>query len=423
MQNTNQEIQTQYDQTMIQTYQTDIIEESLKIMDNPDLKDLSFINTFNIKKLELQNCENIVPKLCSQTIKELHVVNYFYYPTEFQSVEDFQLNNLEVLVLLNRYQKEAKTLINEIIKFKFLKTLLLERWQVDISPLSQITSITSLSLTECDLVNVDSVKSLINLIELNLDGNDGIDITPLQYLTKLTILSLVSCQLVDLISLKSLNNLIELYLSDNSSIDITQVQHCSKLKKLMLNHCNLVKLDALQRLNNLLELQIHGNQVDITPLQFLTTLTKIGMQSCNLINIDALRPLINLQELSIDFNKIIYLQSLSGLKQLLNLGVYSNKIVDQHSLVQHPNFDKFILSGQDEPSEEELKMASKMKYINYPIIYLRKIQDEARHLKQQHIIIRKKISECLHKQYDKFVIFNAQIVTFFQNMNAFDGIQ
>ncbi|CAL5970407.1 leucine-rich_repeat domain-containing protein [Hexamita inflata] len=252
---------------MIEKYQSKIEDGKLTIHKNPDLKGLNFINTLKINQLVLYDCQNIVPQLESQTIKELKIMD-----CDIQSVKDFQLENLEILEVYNNFGKlESKTLTQD-----------------SFSTLSKMIGLTELVLMQCNLRSTEALSQLINLENLYLNGNEEIDIKSLQYQTKLTKLSLEQCKLVNIDALRPLINLEELCLNGND-IDITTVQYLTKLTLLSLVYCNLVNIDVLRPLKKLKELDITDN------------------------NIVYLRPLLELKQLfqlDTSYNKIIDTESI-----------------------------------------------------------------------------------------------------------------
>ncbi|CAL6081273.1 leucine-rich_repeat domain-containing protein [Hexamita inflata] len=230
---------SQYNKTMIYKYQNQIREGLLIIENKLELKNLDFIRFLNVNTLVLGSCRSIIPKLQSQTIKQLRIYSY-----DNISLKVFQLDNLEVLTLQSNDTNKSKTLVLEIIQFQKLKELYLCGWITDISPflqlggltklglysckqnniqskISQMTNLTTLALNDCKVRNASVLLPLIYLEELYLDQNQGIDITALQYLTKLTKLSLRSCDLVGLDSLMPLIKLKDLNIQGNKIIYIT----------------------------------------------------------------------------------------------------------------------------------------------------------------------------------------------------------
>ncbi|CAL5976694.1 leucine-rich_repeat domain-containing protein [Hexamita inflata] len=210
---------SEYDKAMIDKYQSQIINETLQIQYNRQINSLKFMQFLNIHKLVLCKCQNIIPKLESQTISILKIIC-----CNIQSVKDMQLDNLEVLELFNDERKEAETLAQEIVMFYKLKVLRLERLIVDITPLQEMINLTQLTLYSCQIRNIEALKPLVNLKELHLGYNYNIDITALQFLKTLIKLSLTSCCLISLDIIEPLTNLQELDISYNKIVYIAQLR-------------------------------------------------------------------------------------------------------------------------------------------------------------------------------------------------------
>ncbi|CAL6111637.1 Leucine-rich_repeat domain superfamily [Hexamita inflata] len=120
---------SEYDKSMIEIYQRKIKDGTLTIKCDPDLESLNFINTLKISQLQLYDYKYIVPQLANLTIKELKIIDCKIY-----SVKGFQLENLEVLEVRNNVRKlESKGLAQEILQFKRLKELSLQKFITNIS--------------------------------------------------------------------------------------------------------------------------------------------------------------------------------------------------------------------------------------------------------------------------------------------------
>ncbi|CAL6012717.1 DUF2252_family protein [Hexamita inflata] len=359
----------QYDKMMTQIYQNKVKDGILTIEDDQKVQSLEFIKKLNVNKLVFQECNNIVPKLESKTIKWLK-----FYDCDVLSVEDFQLD-LEVLEIENHYKKQqSKTIVQEIVRFANISKLYLSRLQINISPISQMIKLTKLVLSDCGLGSVDFLKSLVNLDELCLDLNE-VDITSIQYLTKLTILSLRKCNLVSLNALKSLTQLKELYINLNKGVDITS-------------------------------------------LQFLTKLNILSLRECNLLCLDALRPLLKLRELNIFNNQVIYIQPLTELKSLSKLDARRNNIIDSQTIQQHLNYQKFILSDWEQPTKKQLQTAKILRSFNFQIKSLKTIQKQINYVNTQSNIVKQAISENLLKQYQQHSQFIVKAAFFLQQMDG-----
>ncbi|CAL6017056.1 leucine-rich_repeat domain-containing protein [Hexamita inflata] len=368
----------EYDKYMMQKYQSKIKDGTLAIQWDQDLKSLDFIRLLKINKLVFTHCNNIIPKLDCSTIKKLEI-----FCCEIQNVKDFQLENLEVLQIYNKLLdnnrlQESYTLVQEILQYKKLKEITLQKCITDFNPLSQMTGLTKLILIQCNLRCTDALRPLVNLEELCLNQNK-VDITTLQFLTQLTILSLESCNLVD--------------------------------------------IDALRPLKKLKELYLDFNIVDITTLQYLTKLTILSLESCNLVNIEALRPLKKLKELVISQNSIVYLQPLLELRELSRLDASHNKIIDTESIQLHPNFNSFSLNGQYRPQEVLLKAANMMKDINNQISCLKQINKKSSRIKNENILFKQKITKQLQHSFYTYEQFVVRATILFQTINVFDGYQ
>ncbi|CAL6009415.1 leucine-rich_repeat domain-containing protein [Hexamita inflata] len=199
-----QENLSEYDKQMIETYQIQIKNGILTLDNIYDLTSLEFIQLLNIHTLELGYCDNIIPKLESKTITQLHIRN-----CQIQSVKNFQLDNLEILEICHLDMNdlfESKTIVQEIVMFQKLKELYLTGWDIDISSFSLMSNLTKLALNYCELGGIAVLSLLVNLEELCIDQKE-VDIISLQHLTKLTKLSLRHCNLDNIYALRLLTKL------------------------------------------------------------------------------------------------------------------------------------------------------------------------------------------------------------------------
>ncbi|CAL6003328.1 leucine-rich_repeat domain-containing protein [Hexamita inflata] len=236
---------SEYDNTMIKRYKYQIKNGELRIARSEVVQSLDFIQFLNIKKLVLGACENIIPKLQSQTIKQLQI-----YECDIFSVKDFQLENLEVLDITNMYgNQKPNKLTTEIAKFKKLKALHLHL-SIDIPPLSQLINITKLVLKFCKLHSTTVLKPLSNLKELYMCDSQLIDITTLQYLTKLSNLTLI-CSLVNIDTLRPLVNLQQLIITKNQIIYIEPILEFKKLTWLNADQNKLIDVQTISLHSNI----------------------------------------------------------------------------------------------------------------------------------------------------------------------------
>ena len=121
--------------------------------------------------------------------------------------------NLSFQVQQNKTEQKQITDISGLEHFKNLETLDLSNQAImDLAPLSKLTSLRNLSLSNLPAVDYSSLKNLINLNTLLLDGSAVTDISVVSGLNQLVLLSFADTLVGDLSPLASLGNLQFLYL-------------------------------------------------------------------------------------------------------------------------------------------------------------------------------------------------------------------
>ncbi|CAL6011162.1 leucine-rich_repeat domain-containing protein [Hexamita inflata] len=327
---------------------------------DPDVRNLSFLEKFNIQTLKIYISEKMNLKLRNNQIKELtlklpknkkdQVLNW--------NIDDFELENLEILQLQDNIMKNDQ--LYNIAKFKKLQTLDVSQNNVDLMHIHCVISLTKLSMRRCGLSKIDQIKVLVNLEDLDLSSNN--------------------IQNID--SIRQLVNLKALYIGANKLIDITALKDLIGLIKLNMSRCDLGQLSALKPLINLQTLHLSFNSnINITALQYLKNLTHLHLDYCNVVSVWALRPLVKLKQLQIAYNKIVDLDSsLQEMKLLEYLYADGNRVSDFTSIEKLKNFNKldqngyrcFVISDQTPLSLQELLQADIM----------RCIEDSTRHIEK-----------------------------------------
>ncbi|CAL5986372.1 leucine-rich_repeat domain-containing protein [Hexamita inflata] len=392
----------EYNEYMIRKYDEKIEEGDLKIGNqnrgDPEVKNLRFIEKLNIRTLTLFTDNVMSLKLRSNTIKELSFVKPLKLVLNL-NVNDLELENLEILRLFRNGFKIRNKLQNSqlfnLSKFNKLHTLDVSFNNVDLTHIHSVLSLTKLSMQSCGLKSIDQIESLTNLEYLNISNN--------------------LLQSTDSVSL--LVNLKELYINNNENIDITPLNNLVGLINLGLSRCGLKQLNTLKSLINLQFLDISDNSnINITELQYLKNLTHLEMNDCDLVSIYVLRPLMKLKELSILRNKIVYLDAnINEMKQLEELIAEDNRISDFSSLEKRYNNQEL----QDTPSQEELRDANTMRYIESPNIQLKQIQNKRKILKMAFNDFKQKINASINNAHQIHTMFTVNVVHLFQQ-NQFD---
>ena len=150
---------------------------------------------------------------------------------------------------------------------------------VDITPLSNLTILTFLSLENTHIADLTPLSNLTGLTELRLNCCQIGDIAPLSNLTSLTSLHLNHViEIIDLIPLSFLTSLTDVYIEGSQIIKLTPLSNLTGLKHLCLRYCEIGDLSALSNLTALTHLYLDGNQItDLTPLSTVTGLEQIDL--------------------------------------------------------------------------------------------------------------------------------------------------
>ncbi len=120
-----------------------------------------------------------------------------------------------------------------------------EDFITDISPLSGLTKLTSLSLSHNAITDINPLSELTNLESLYLSANSITDINPLSGLTNLTSLGLARNTVTDISPLITLTNLRTLSLNYNNITDIAVLNRLVKLELLALRENTITDIGPL----------------------------------------------------------------------------------------------------------------------------------------------------------------------------------
>ncbi|CAL6084493.1 leucine-rich_repeat domain-containing protein [Hexamita inflata] len=424
---------------MIEQFKEQIKDGALKIKNNQQLTDLTFIKILNVSKLTVEYCQNIIQNINNNTIKELHIQN-----CNFENVLGIQLNNLKVLSIKEQKIKNMLDILitmqnspqfsqlqelnisEQIIAKKIFQKEISENQKLKIEQLNDqkyMVNLVKLKLLGNDISDINILSTFINLEELDLSGNKKIHIGPIKYLTKLIKLSLDCCELTDIQDLSHLTNLIDLSLCGNQDVDIAPLNNLTQLVSLQLHGCGLTDIFPLQyltqlnylllsvnsikdvsflrSLRNLKELSLAFNDfVDIVPLQHLENLSILDLSYIKIKDFSVLRKLRNLEELSISGNFYLEISVFQYLVKLRKLNLSRCKIYDISSLRPLVNLQKLILDDNliydisplallkklTELSFKENKITSILKIQQHPFFHNFKMDFQENPTQKEHNI-------------------------------------
>ncbi|NKQ39252.1 MAG: hypothetical protein HF967_07280, partial [Methanosarcinales archaeon] len=218
----------------------------------------------------------------------------------------------------------------------------------DISPLSGLTSLTSLHLGGNQITDISPLSGLTSLTSIGLGGNQITDLSPLSSLNSLIWLNLGGNQITDISPLSGLTSLTSLHLWNNQITDLSPLSGLTSLTSLCLWGTQITDLSPLSSLTSLTWLRLAWNQItDISPLSGLTSLTSLSLEWNQITDITTLSELTELRNLNIDNNQIIDITSLFYLTKLggwggmrregvdIHLSLRNNQIIDLTPLVNN----------------------------------------------------------------------------------------
>ena len=205
-----------------------------------------------------------------------------------------------------------------------------------------LRSLTSLTVRDREIENLDGLQHARNLKRLDLAGNLISDITPLANLVNLEGLSLHRNVIADISPLAGLTNLRRLTLYDNRITNINALSGMKQLQEFEAQGNAIVDINALSELLALTYSHLAGNLIsDITPLANLVNLEVLRLHRNAITDISPLAGLTNLRRLTIENNAITDISALAGLTDLRHLTIENNDIAD-HSPVDGLALDTFI---------------------------------------------------------------------------------
>jgi len=208
----------------------------------------------------------------------------------------------------------------------------------DISPLSGLTRLKSLDLSNNQITDISALSGLTALETLTLYVNQITDISALSGLSNLTSLDLEHNQITDLTPLSGLTNIKSLELSSNPIADTSALSTLTGLESLTLSRTGLTTIPALTDLPNLAFLDLVGNQItDISGLSGMPAIETVTLFGNRITSIPALSGVPNLQALGLGVNQITDISGLSGLTSLTIVDLTNNQITAIGALTDLPN--------------------------------------------------------------------------------------
>jgi len=208
----------------------------------------------------------------------------------------------------------------------------------NISPLSGLTKLKTLDLSNNQITDISALSELVDLETLILYNNQISDISALSGLSNLTSLDLERNQVTDIAPLSGLTSLTLLELNSNPIADTSVLSTLTGLESLSLSRIGLTTIPALTNLPNLTFLDLVGNQItDISGLSGMPAIETVSLFGNRITSVQGLSDVPNLKALGLGINQITDVNGLSGLTSLQIIDLTNNRLTAISALTDLPN--------------------------------------------------------------------------------------
>lgn len=191
---------------------------------------------------------------------------------------------------------------------------------IDTDALSNLTSLTYLSIKDTKINDVTSLRNLTDLVHLDLSNTNINNIDALKYCRSLEWLDLSNTPVEDISVLQNMPSLSYLNLNTTWVTDLSPITNLSSLTELKSARTKVTSTAPLKNLKQLTRLNLKQTAVhNLEGLQALKNLQVLNLDSTNIVDLAPLTDLTDLEILSINFTSVSSLKPLRGLNKLTNL--------------------------------------------------------------------------------------------------------
>jgi Leucine-rich repeat (LRR) protein len=191
-----------------------------------------------------------------------------------------------------------------------------EKFELDLSPLKELSHLQELDLDFLPIRNIKPLSSLINLQRLEISST----------ITYTQISNMQTGR--EGILRGNIGNL------NGSAIDLSPLRKLSHLQELCIWETIIKNLKPISGLINLEKLDFSSTNIsDIKPLAGLINLQILRLDRTNVSDLEPLKGLTNLNELNLQATKISDLEPLKGLKQLITIRLGGSKNITEKQAI------------------------------------------------------------------------------------------
>ncbi|CAL6078895.1 leucine-rich_repeat domain-containing protein [Hexamita inflata] len=389
--------QSPYHDPMLLKYAPLVVNKTLVIYNDQELRSVQFTDLLNIETLFVFECYNLSFERVPLKIKKL-AVNMCYIENingleNMKSVVELSLrgnriSEIGVLSRMNQLQKldiaqnslesirgieqlvsltdvdlseNYLSEISSLMSIKKLKSVNLSKNKITLAEdLELLTNLITLNVSYNNLKSIHFVKQMKNLIHLDASFNQITDIDVIKNLVELVDLRLDGNKIESFNAIESLPNLKwSWYLSEQNASDSDQIRivikDClnqplatisdnkfiksfgfldfCKTQHVSITNCPNICFENCPRIPIKLKINKCGLQI-ITGIFEMQQIVELDLGLNNIRHINELEALVNLQMLNLQNNDIYRINSLRNLKQLKSINLTNNKVIFSQPLNQ-----------------------------------------------------------------------------------------
>ncbi|CAL6105094.1 Conserved_hypothetical protein [Hexamita inflata] len=225
--------QSPYYDPIILKYAPLVINKTLVIHNDQELRNIQFTDLLNIETLFVFECFNLSFERVPTKIKKL-VINMCY-------IENiYGLENMKSIIELSLRGNRIS----------------------EIGVLSGMNQLRKLDLAQNNLKSIRGIEQLINLIDVDLSENTITEINSLKFMKQLKSVNLSKNKIILAEDLESLTNLITLKISNNNLNRIDFVKHMTNLLYLDASFNQIKDIGVIKDLIKLVDLRLDGNKIE-----------------------------------------------------------------------------------------------------------------------------------------------------------------
>ena len=229
-----------------------------------------------------------------------------------------------------------KVFKNDMAELDAKLKLVTQRQRVDLSgireiisldPLSELSDLTWLDVSETSIEDLSPVRNLNKLKVLRANSTLIDDLSALKYNITLEELEVANTTVEDLGVLTSLRNLQKLNVANTQVSRITNLKSCPNLTSLNLGGTRIANIGVVQDLTQLRSLDISNTAVrDLGPVSSLKDLQSLNISGSAITNLQALSEMENLRELQCSNTAVSDLTPLKSHRRLSKVYCDHSKI-------------------------------------------------------------------------------------------------